>query len=413
MALFHYYPSHSRLLLHFLFVAIFVSITNALPTENPCTIHDPSTNDYYDLNPLKSNTDYKFTTPGGHDFYINVCRGVATDLWGLDDPEIGAFIRRDHGDFSVGLSNTSLLISEGIPKMRMGQGSKCVSSTGTETGDLAETVVEFQCDRGVFGIGQPRLRAQIPMEDERACAFFVEWRTHFACPTGERSGPWGFFTFLIVICLIILMLYLLFGTLYNRYVLRLRGFDQIPQFSVEAFKYHAFEALDWFKDFMSKGYEGTQRGTTNPVSHQAGVDVGAGFSRDSGGAAQSPGVERGFVRPGAQRPSTNPVSHHTNANVDSASNINPVTVSQSVPPFSPPLPAKKKDKDTGLATTEERAFMLGDADEDEDDLGVGSPTPNPKGNSTVPTQTTPALDTVQAQDQTTQGKGHGEGGIRL
>ncbi|KAG7088790.1 hypothetical protein E1B28_012754 [Marasmius oreades] len=395
---------HSGLLL----VAVLLLKANAIPTEKPCTIHDPSTSDYFDLNPLKSNTDYKLTTPGGHNFYLNVCRGVNTDLWGLDDPNIGGFIRRDHGDFSVGLSNTTLLISEGIPKLRMGKGGKCVSGNGEETGDLAETVVEFQCDRSVFGRGEPRLRAQLPLEDEKACAFFVEWRTHFACPTGEPGGPWGFLTFIVIIILIFLMLYLLFGTLYNRYVLRLRGFDQLPQFSVEAFKYHASEALDWFKDFMSKGYEGTQRGSTNPVSHQAGVDVGTGSGRDAGGGGQSVG---GFLRPAPQRPvphpSTNPVSHHTNT----TTNFTPNSSSQPISPApaSPSSPPKKKDKDTGPATSEERTFMLGDVDEDEDDHSVGSPNPNPNSHPTAPPPQTAA-----PPNPTTQGDGHGEGGaIRL
>lgn len=40
------------------------------------------------------------------------------------------------------------------------------------------------------------------------------------------------------------MTYTALGTLYNRYVLQLRGFDQIPQFSVESMKYHAREATD-------------------------------------------------------------------------------------------------------------------------------------------------------------------------
>ncbi|EEB98557.1 hypothetical protein MPER_01912, partial [Moniliophthora perniciosa FA553] len=74
----------------------------ALSEENRCTIHSDD-GKYYDLNPLKASKDYQVQTPGGKDFYLNVCRGVATEAWGLGDAaEVGGFIRRDHGDFSVG-----------------------------------------------------------------------------------------------------------------------------------------------------------------------------------------------------------------------------------------------------------------------------------------------------------------------
>ena len=39
----------------------------------------------------------------------------------------------------------------------------------------ASTAIEFICDSRVYGVGQPRLVAQLP-EDE-ACAFWIEWRT--------------------------------------------------------------------------------------------------------------------------------------------------------------------------------------------------------------------------------------------
>lgn len=40
-------------------------------------------------------------------------------------------------------------------------------------------MVEFVCDSSVFGSGMPRLVAQLPPgDDEDACAFFIEWKTH-------------------------------------------------------------------------------------------------------------------------------------------------------------------------------------------------------------------------------------------
>lgn len=43
-------------------------------------------------------------------------------------------------------------------------------------------LVEFTCDKSVFGFGQPRLVAQLPPgDDEIACAWVIEWRTN-VCP---------------------------------------------------------------------------------------------------------------------------------------------------------------------------------------------------------------------------------------
>jgi cation-dependent mannose-6-phosphate receptor len=44
---------------------------------------------------------------------------------------------------------------------------------------------------------------------------------------------------LVSMVVIFLLLYLVGGFLYNRFVLQLKGFDQIPQFSLTSLKYHA------------------------------------------------------------------------------------------------------------------------------------------------------------------------------
>jgi cation-dependent mannose-6-phosphate receptor len=41
-------------------------------------------------------------------------------------------------------------------------------------------------------------------------------------------------------------MYLIFGTIYDRYVLHLRGIDQIPQISIASMTY----PLDWLKDIV-------------------------------------------------------------------------------------------------------------------------------------------------------------------
>lgn len=50
-----------------------------------------------------SSKDYEFTTSGGHNFVLNVCKGVNQEVWNIENPDtVGAFVRRDHGDFSIG-----------------------------------------------------------------------------------------------------------------------------------------------------------------------------------------------------------------------------------------------------------------------------------------------------------------------
>ncbi len=156
------------------------------------------------------------------------------------------------------------------------------------------------------------------------------------------------------------MLYLTLGTLHNRYVLRLRGFDQIPQFNIESMRYHLKEGVDLFKDWMAGMYEGGQGAgwtrpsqgggfgsRTNPVSHQSGVNAGD--------------FDRGFVRPPRNGTAgrTNPISHQSQV--------------QNPPPQpQPDLQQHPKKKEEG--TTEERApFMLGDDDDDDDEVTKAPP----------------------------------------
>ncbi|THU96288.1 mannose 6-phosphate receptor domain-containing protein [Dendrothele bispora CBS 962.96] len=238
-----------------IFLLIITTAAAALE-ERSCTIHDQDGN-FYDLNPLSANTDYEFTSPGGHRFVLNVCRPIHGETWNLrvDDPaDVAGFIRRDHGDFSIGKANTTLVKEKGDNvKLVMEDGSQCTSKSGAKQEYKASTVISFICDTKVFGAGTPTLVAQLPHNDEEACAWFIEWNTHYACPRGERGGPWGFFTLLAVLLLILLALYTTLGTLYNRYVLNLRGFDQLPQFSIEGIRYHTAEVFDFAKDSLRDG----------------------------------------------------------------------------------------------------------------------------------------------------------------
>ena len=65
-------------------------------------LYDVCSQDEYFL--LSSSEDYEFQTPGNHLFALNICRSPVRETFGLKDVDIdiGGFVRRDHGDFSIG-----------------------------------------------------------------------------------------------------------------------------------------------------------------------------------------------------------------------------------------------------------------------------------------------------------------------
>jgi hypothetical protein len=170
------------------------------------------------------------------------------------------------------------------------------------------------------------------------------------------------------------MAYTIFGTLYNRYVLQLRGFDQIPQFSLESMKYHAREAIDWFKDIMTIMYENNQRrgsdggglpfrrpgsssNAPNPFSHHTQSNAGNEFARPQANRTEST----------TRRPDINPVSHQHQVQVESLS-IGSSTQQQ---PASVPTPQQKDKHKAGdvllkeSAPQEKQEFTLDNDDDDE------------------------------------------------
>jgi len=234
---------------------------------------------------------------------------------------------------------------------------------------------------------------------------------------------------LAVIFLVLLMTYTVLGTLYNRFVLQLRGFDQIPQFSVESMKYHGSEALDWIKDVVANldigghasggaggGYNGrssTPIPTTNPVSHQSQV-FGTGDSQE--GAAFG-GGGGGFIRPQAsrtrsaafQRFETNPVSHQSQVNAQIAQSLSfsttephspsPPIKSPTHPESSIPQIRRSGPPDFRGSTKDERDFMLVD-DEDAEELGdISAPPPLPQKSASSPPPpqgVTPNISTINS-----------------
>ncbi|CEL63645.1 Putative mannose 6-phosphate receptor-like protein C530,09c OS=Schizosaccharomyces pombe (strain 972 / ATCC 24843) GN=SPBC530.09c PE=3 SV=1 [Rhizoctonia solani AG-1 IB] len=263
---------------HFAPVALLSCLVSAADLA-PCTGEDDA--GYYDLSPLRSNKDYKFTSETGRNFSINVCQGVKSELWNpqhVDKKDtIGGFVRADHGDFSIGTYNTTLKVKNKHPVLIYEHGSTCASATNLK----ASTVIRFICDPAVFAVGSPVLVAQLPPEDDQACAFFIEWRTHVACPTAKSIGASGFIAVFGAILIAAVMSYFVGATLYNRYVLGYRGLDQLP--TVSPLNSSAFTDCFYFiKDNFGPRNDGFV--SSNPRG-------GGGFGNTNGGFRRTNGFE--------------------------------------------------------------------------------------------------------------------------
>ena len=191
--------------------------------------------------------------------------------------------------------------------------------------------------------------------------------------------------------LALLMTYALLGTLYNRYVLRLRGVDQIPQFSIESMRYHGCEAWDWIKDIISGLNIGWHRSGGTPYGGRPSALPSGGprmpnpVSHHSQNAVSGPpdnleendldkGSNNGLIRPQQsknraspfQRLETNPVSHQSQVFAESLSSSPPPSQPQHHHDL-PPSQGHQLATDRRDPTKEEQNFKLGD-DEDAEEL---------------------------------------------
>ena len=158
------------------------------------------------------------------------------------------------------------------------------------------------------------------------------------------------------------MTYAVLGTLYNRYVLQLRGVDQIPQFSIESMRYHGSEAWDWVKDLFSGLNIGGHRSgdtvyggrpsrlppggprTPNPVSHHSqnsgtgpsgphdDLEVNGSLNKSNNGGFIRPQQSKSRASP-FQRLEVNPVSHQSQVFAESLSS-----------PAAPPPPSQPQHR---------------------------------------------------------------------
>lgn len=199
------------------------------------------------------------------------------------------------------------------------------------------------------------------------------------------------------------MTYAVLGTLYNRFVLQLRGVDQIPQFSIESMRYHSSEAWDWIKDIISGLNIGGHRSggipfgslpsggsqTPNPVSHHS-QNSGTGPSGLSDDLGVNGGLDKssngGFIRRPQQnknrgspfqRLEANPVSHQSQVFAESLS-----FPAASPPPSQPqhqhdlPLQGHQISADSRGSSKGEGNFIPGDDEDAEELVDVSMPVPH-------------------------------------
>ncbi|KAK7036183.1 PLCXc domain-containing protein [Favolaschia claudopus] len=357
----------------FLLLLTFLLLPFAYADDKPCTGRNAGK--FYDLNSLQSAKDYTMKTAQGHELVLSACKSVSHETWGLkvQDPGIvGGFVRRGHGDFSLGQINTTLSFSgrANYPHLTYKSGSKCLDSNGKTIENLrGSTEIEFICDPSA-GKGNPRLIAQLPPGgDDEACAWVFEWRTAAACPTSEGITFGGVIWFLFISFLVLLALYLLIGTLYNFFALGLTGTDAFPRFSVASMMYHGQEAFnmagEWWNSGRGDGFKfsSTARGPVGlggpggfPTSHHHQHAQGQAAQRDPehGGFERSRSSSNGtnanpFIRSGASvrkermpqpqpQPQTNPASHQTQV-MQPGANVGAGMVPSNMPaPMGMPVP---------------------------------------------------------------------------
>ncbi|KAK4687626.1 cation-dependent mannose-6-phosphate receptor, partial [Tremellales sp. Uapishka_1] len=203
-------------------------------SDNACTL-TLADGTHYDLTSLSSSSADYAAEASGTTYKLNVCRSIVSETWKLDQPEdVGGFISRPDGDFSLGKMNATLHVSPSTsePVLIYSGGSQCPVNREIS----ATTAIHFICSPSDFGAGTPTLVATLPAGDQaNGCQFFFEWKTHVACPTNPKAQleTSHYVAFGVILAIAILTW---FGghTLYNRYYLRLRGREQFPFPSLSA-----------------------------------------------------------------------------------------------------------------------------------------------------------------------------------
>lgn len=259
----------------------------------PCTIRSPSTDRFFDLNPIhislpesgkKAHKDDKTDSwhakgyDYGANFTINFCGPIVEELDDVVDLEkslwknVSAFYEMDGKQYSIGLQNSEPVFRGRKLVLNYTGGSLCSSGHSKrallshEAKDLStkkiidddddeddddeddtpkkkptkgkddkrrkSTIISLLCEKDPLA---PKASVAFVAASEDECTYFFEARTSAACGGIEVErqtlGPGGVFG---VIALIAILVYLVGGCVYQRTVMHQRGWRQLPNYSIWA-----------------------------------------------------------------------------------------------------------------------------------------------------------------------------------
>ncbi|WVN85701.1 uncharacterized protein L203_100851 [Cryptococcus depauperatus CBS 7841] len=218
---------------------------------------------HYDLSQLSSTKHDYVAQVGETSYNLNVCRGVIGELYKVEDPDqVGGYIKKEGGDFSLGKANTNLTLTPmtNEPMLIMADGSPCPLNPSASS----STAIRFICNPTVFGAGTPILVASLPPIDP--CQFYFEWSTHVACPTNAKAELKQHHYYIAFGAILAIAILTWFGglTLYNRFVLKRRGLSQFP---VPSFHFPSISLKSSLSSESSKPRWGSWRRRSNQAGY--------------------------------------------------------------------------------------------------------------------------------------------------
>ncbi|EEB06977.1 cation dependent mannose-6-phosphate cargo receptor [Schizosaccharomyces japonicus yFS275] len=201
-----------------------------------CSLHHPVTGEFYSLHDLeRTNVSEKgdYNINGfdyGYNFSMNLCNTIVNDVsnftivGNIPASNIGAYyIDREENLYSLGSVREKPVFRGRKLVMQFNNGSLCPGSRTIRKSAL----LSFTCNR------DPYTQSGISyIGNLNECAYFFEWKTMIACPTGRKDSSMGPFGVFGVLTCIGLVAYLVGGCVYQRVVMRATGLQQIPNFDM-------------------------------------------------------------------------------------------------------------------------------------------------------------------------------------
>lgn len=276
------------LLFVFAFSHSSIAATDSKPTNQPCTIHSPSTGSFYDLRPLQAfgpshpSKSSPSTNSSWHargydypaNFSVNICGPVVENLTDVDGvsktraANISAFYidPQSHSPISIGQENSALIFRGKKLLLNYTNGSPCpeldedgqpilsrkaiLDDSDDDDEDEDEkppktkkptpqpstrhksTLLSFTCDISPVSLNHPTVSF---LGSPDHCTYIFEVKSRWACAGATPStdpgslGPGGVFGVILgIACLV----YLIGGCVYNRTVMHQRGWRQLPNYAV-------------------------------------------------------------------------------------------------------------------------------------------------------------------------------------